>query len=89
METVDLTGLLNLGAVGIIASLGIVFMRFAYMRECQQNDENRKEIARLNTIIQQQQVEYLPVLTSSNRALEESAGVLKVVQDKLLERGAR
>lgn len=89
IDGVSMASFINFGAVGVIAVLGIIFFRLAYRREADQNDANRAEIARLNEIIRNQQREYLPVLTSSNLALEESASVLKATQDVLIKRGDR
>lgn len=87
MDGVSLLPLINLGAIGVIAALGIVFAKGAHADVKKQRDEAFAEIKRLNAEALALQRDYLPVLTSSNKALEESAAVLRSAQEELRRKG--
>jgi hypothetical protein len=87
VDGISLLPLINLGAIGVIAAMGIVFARGAHADVRRQRDEAFAEIKRLNDLALALQREYLPVLTSSNKALEESATVLRTAQEELRRKG--
>jgi hypothetical protein len=66
----------------VIAALGIVFAKGAHADVKTQRDQAFAEVRRLNEVIQNGQAEFLPVLTSSNKALEETAAVVKALQER-------
>lgn len=81
--------LFQYGAVGVIAALGVLFVRNAYTRETKRADEAQAEIARLNQLLRDKdatiQDRFLPALLETQTALRESASLLS----ELLSAGIR
>jgi hypothetical protein len=68
------SGLVQYGAVGIIASLGLAAMWRAYRRECDRSDRLETKLAEQVTAIQDK---VIPALLSATRAVEESTELMR------------
>ncbi len=73
----SVAGLVQYGAVGIVASLGLWFMWRAYRRECDRADrleaDNKAQAAAIQDRV-------IPALLSATRAVEESTELLREQQ---------
>jgi hypothetical protein len=74
-----LTGLYQLGAVGVILSIFLWFAWQVYKRERERADASAAEVTRLNQLIQDR---YVPSLEESSHALRDSAALLAVLRDQ-------
>lgn len=84
-DEIPLSGLGQLGAVGVVLSILFWFAWQVYKRERDRADANEKEIARLNTLIQEK---YVPSLEATKQALVESNKILARFEDSPTRRRA-
>ncbi len=70
----SVAGLVQYGALGVIASIGLWFMWRAYRRECERVDrleaDNKAQIAAIQDRV-------IPALLSATRAVEESTELMR------------
>ncbi len=76
-------GLVQYGALGIVAGLGLWFMWLAYRRECERTDRLEADNKALNTAIQDK---VIPALMSGTSALESGTELMREFQRDRRER---